>query len=229
MDARSLKSELLKLFPVFAEMSAPEADRILSAASMRTVKAGTALFFAGNPCNGFPMLVSGTVRITKTNPKGREVQLYRVKPGESCIMSTGCLLGDVAYGATGTAETDVTLAILPPALFNELMAGNPPFRRYVFALFSERLSGMMELVEAVSFQHMDQRLAALLLERGEVIHSSQQKLADDLGTVREMVGRVLRNFEDRGLVALGREQVRIIHPEGLRAILDSPMASRRAQ
>ena len=128
MNASSLKPELLKLFPVFAEMPAAEADRIFSAASKRTVKAGTALFSAGTPCNGFPMVVNGTVRITKTNPQGREVQLYRVKPGESCIMSTGCLLGDVEYGGTGTAESDVTLATLPPALFNELMAGNPPFR-----------------------------------------------------------------------------------------------------
>jgi len=229
MNARPLESELLKLFPVLAEMPAAEADRILSAATMRTVKSGTALFSAGNPCNGFPMLVSGTVRVTKTNPQGREVQLYRVKPGESCIMSTGCLLGDVEYGATGTAETDVTLATLPSALFNELMAGNPPFRRYVFALFSERLSGMMELVEAVSFQHLDQRLAGLLLGRGAIVQSSQQKLADDLGTVREIVGRVLRNFEDRGLVTLGREQIRILDPDGLRAIRDGPMASRRAQ
>lgn len=165
------------------------------------------------------MVLRGTLRVTRASPEGREVQLYRVKAGESCIMSTGCLLGEVKYGAAGFAETAMTLAVLPPQLFNDLMANNPPFRRYLFTLFSTRLAGMMELVEAVTFQRLDRRLAALLLERGEVIQASQQKLADDIGTVREMVGRVLRNFEDRGLVALGREQVRVLDPEGLRAVL----------
>lgn len=222
MSAGFLKATLLKLFPVFTEMPATEVDRILAAASVRRVKAGIPVFSAGNPCTGFPMLVGGTVRVTKANPQGREVQLYRVKPGESCIMSTGCLLGDVRYGATGFAQTDVTLITLPPALFNELLASNAPFRRYVFTLFSERLAAMMELVEAVTFQRMDRRLATMLLERGGIIHASQQKLADDLGTVREMVGRVLRNFEDRGLVALGREQIRVIDPDGLRSVIDEP-------
>jgi CRP/FNR family transcriptional regulator, anaerobic regulatory protein len=220
MNAASLKSELLELFPVFAAMPAAELDHILAVSSVRTVKAGTALFSSGSPCSGFPMLLSGTVRVTRINPQGREVQLYRVKPGESCIMSTGCLLGNIEYGATGIAEAEVKLVVLPPALFNQLMSGNVAFRHYVFALFSERLAGMMELVEAVTFQRLDRRLAALLLERGEVVHASQQKLADDIGTVREMVGRVLRNFEDRGLVALGREQVRVVDPAGLRAVLE---------
>ena len=220
MNATALKSELLALFPVFAGMPATEFDRILGAAVFRTVKSGAQLFSSGSPCSGFPMLLSGTVRVTRTNPQGREVQLYRVTPGESCIMSTGCLLGKIEYGASGTAESDVRLIVLPPTLFNHLMAQNLAFRQYVFALFSERLAGMMELVEAVTFQRLDRRLAALLLERGEVVRVTQQKLADDLGTVREIVGRVLRNFEDRGLVALGREQVRIIDPTGLRAVLD---------
>lgn len=220
MNATSLKNELLEQFAVFAGMPAAELDRILAASSVRTVKAGAALFSSGSPCSGFPMVLSGTVRVTRINPQGREVQLYRVKPGESCIMSTGCLLGDIEYGATGIAESDVKLVVLPPALFNQLMSENVTFRHYVFALFSERLAGMMELVEAVTFQRLDRRLAALLLERGKVVHASQQKLADDIGTVREMVGRVLRNFEDRGLVALGREQVRVINPEGLRAVLE---------
>jgi len=220
MNATALKSELLALFPVFAGMPAAELDRILDAAVFRSVRSGAQLFSSGSPCSGFPMLLSGTVRVTRSNQQGREVQLYRVKPGESCIMSTGCLLGKIEYGATGTAESDVRLIVLPPTLFNQLMAQDPAFRKYVFALFSERLAGMMELVEAVTFQHLDRRLAALLLEHGEVVRVTQQKLADDLGTVREMVGRVLRSFEDRGLVALGREQVRIVDPDGLRAVLD---------
>jgi CRP/FNR family transcriptional regulator len=219
MNARAIKAELVERFPVFAEMPAAALDRILDAATVRTLGPGESLFHSGSPCAGFPLVLQGTVRVIRTSPEGREVQLYRVKAGESCIMSTGCLLGDVRYGAAGIAETAVTLAVLPPPLFNDLLANNPPFRHYLFSLISMRLAGMMELVEAVTFQRLDRRLAALLLERGEVVHASQQQLADDIGTVREMVGRVLRNFEDRGLVALGREQVRVLDPGGLRAVL----------
>ena len=212
--------QLLSLFPVFGSISRAALDRVIASSQMRNLKAGSLLFTAGSPCSGFPLLVSGTVRVAKTSPGGREVQLYRVRPGEACIMSTGCLLGDVNYGASGIAETDVTVLALPPHLFSDLMAHEEAFRHWVFGLFSERLAGMMELVEAITFQRLDRRLAAHLVEHGPVVKGSQQKLADDLGTVREMVGRVLRNFEDRGLVQLGRGEVRVVDRETLTAVAE---------
>lgn len=212
---------LAAVFPVFAAMSAERRARIAREAQSRRVSSGALLFSAGNPCAGFPLLLEGTVRVAKLGDSGREVQLYKVRPGEACIMSTGCLLGDVEYGATGTAEGDVTVLIVPPHLFNELMREDETFRRWVFSLFSERLSGLMELVEAVAFQRLDRRLAAHLLAEGPVVQSTQQKLADDLGTVREIVGRVLRSFEDRGLVELSRSQIRVLDRAGLEAIAGS--------
>jgi CRP/FNR family transcriptional regulator len=220
MDAAALKDRLLALFPVFGSISREALEQVLASAQVRKLKAGSALFSAGNPCSGFPMLLSGTVRVTKSAPTGREVQLYRVRPGEACIMSTGCLLGDVEYGASGIAESDVTVLALPPRLFSEMMAREESFRRWVFSLFSERLCGMMELIEAVAFQRLDRRLALHLAGSGPVLHVSQQKLADDLGTVREIVGRVLRSFEDRGLVELGRNQIKVLDAAALRALAE---------
>ncbi|MEX0960004.1 MAG: Crp/Fnr family transcriptional regulator [Burkholderiales bacterium] len=218
MDSETDSARLIELFPVFGEMPPPARERVLREAQLRRVPAGTPMFSAGNPCSGFPLLIDGTVRVARLGANGREVQLYKVHPGEACIMSTGCLLGDVEYGATGTAEDAVTVVMLPPRLFNELMRDDDAFRRWVFALFSERLSGMMELVEAVAFQRLDRRIAAQLIASGPVVHTTQQKLADDLGTVREIIGRVLRNFEDRGLVELSRSQIRILDRPGLEAI-----------
>lgn len=212
------RERLSKIFPVFTKMPAPTLERILREAQLRRVAGGTPMFSAGNPCSGFPLLLEGTVRVARLGANGREVQLYKVHPGEACIMSTGCLLGDVQYGATGTAEESVTVIMLPPKLFGELMRDDDAFRRWVFSLFSERLSGMMELVEAVAFQRLDRRLAAYLVESGPVVHTTQQQLADDLGTVREIVGRMLRNFEDRGLVELSRSQIRIRDRAGLEAL-----------
>ena len=218
MDTPELKSRLLQLFPVFLQLPDATVDEIVRSAAQRQAAAGAILFEAASPCTGFPMLLEGSVRVVKSAPNGREVQLYRVTPGESCLLSSSCLLGGADYSATGIAETAVTLLALPPALFHRLLAEHKPFRDYVFSLFSERLADLMSLVEAVAFHKLDQRLAALLLGKGEVVRATHQSLADELGSVREMVSRLLSNFQDRGWVELGREQIRIIDATALRRL-----------
>jgi len=218
MKPEALKSKLSQLFPVFQQLPDATLNQIVATAAARQVPAGTILFEAASPCTGFPMLLEGSVRVVKSAPNGREVQLYRVTPGESCLLSSSCLLGGADYAATGIAETAVTLLALPPALFHQLLAEHKPFRDYVFGLFSERLADLMSLVEAVAFQKLDQRLAALLLGKGEVVRATHQSLADELGSVREMVSRLLSNFQDRGWVALGREQIRITDAQALRQL-----------
>ena len=213
-----MKSRLLQLFPVFEKLPAATVDEIVRGAVTRQAPAGSILFEAASPCTGFPMLLEGSVRVAKSAPNGREVQLYRITPGESCLLSSSCLLGGSAYTATGIAETAVTLLALPPALFHRLLAEHKPFRDYVFGLFSERLADLMALVEAVTFHKLDQRLAALLLGKGELVRTTHQSLADELGSVREMVSRLLSNFQDRGWVALGREQIRITDAAALRRL-----------
>ena len=218
MNTLELKSRLLQLFPVFLQLPDAAVRTISSTAAPRQAPAGTILFEAASPCTGFPMLLEGSVRVVKTAPNGREVQLYRVTPGESCLLSSSCLLGGSAYSATGIAETAVILLALPPALFHRLLAEHKPFRDYVFGLFSERMADLMALVEAVTFHKLDQRLAALLLGKGELVRATHQGLADELGSVREMVSRLLSNFQDRGWVALGREQIRITDAAALRRL-----------
>jgi CRP/FNR family transcriptional regulator, anaerobic regulatory protein len=217
-DTAEPKSRLLQLFPVFRKLPAAVVDEILRSATPRQAPAGAILFEAASPCTGFPMLLEGSVRVLKSAPNGREVQLYRITPGESCLLSSSCLLGGSAYSATGVAETAVSLLALPPALFHRLLAEHKPFRDYVFGLFSERLADLMSLVEAVTFHKLDQRLAALLLGKGELVRATHQGLADELGSVREMVSRLLSNFQDRGWVELGREQIRIVDAAALRRL-----------
>jgi CRP/FNR family transcriptional regulator len=122
--------------------------------------------------------------------------LYVVKPGESCLLSGSCLLGRNDYAATGIASSDVELLILPPVDFRALIATDEAFRNHVFNLFGERLSTLFSLVEAIAYQKLDQRLAALLLTKGDPVHATHQVLADELGSVREIVSRLLRSFED---------------------------------
>ncbi len=208
---------LVALYPVFARVRRDALDRCIGAAHTVRVPAGTVLFDEHNPCRGFPLVLEGSIRVAKAAPNGRELPLYRVGPGETCIISSSCLLGRTEYNARGVAELDTALMMLPRECFAALL-DEPPFRDFLFSLFAERIAGLMQLVEEVAFRKLDQRLAALLLGKGRMLRTTHQRLADELGSVREIVTRLLKGFADQGLVALGREQVEILDPAGLRRI-----------
>jgi len=214
-DRESLKKALLEHFPVFAQLPAAEIDALLDATPVQHAAAGATLFDASQPCRGFPLLLSGRVRVSKSAPNGREILLYRVEPGQGCILSGGCLLGHSDYSASGIAETDVTLLNMPPRAFQELLLKYEAFRNFVFGMYGARLAEVMELVEEVAFRKLDTRLAQILLQRGPVVEATHQKLADELGSVREIVSRLLRSFEEKGWVRLERERVTVLDPKGL--------------
>jgi CRP/FNR family transcriptional regulator len=214
----ALRRQLLGRFPFFSALPAQKLGALLDGAELLRAPAGTVLFDAKQPCRGFPLVLEGSVRVSKSAPNGREILLYRVEPGQSCILSGGCLLGHSDYSASGIAETDVELLSLPPAQFNDLMLQFEPFRRYVFGSYGERLSEVMELVEEVAFRQLDVRLARLLIRRGPVIEGTHQRLAEELGSVREIVSRLLRSFEQRGWVRIERERVTVTDPKSLSAL-----------
>lgn len=218
MDNAAIRERLATLYPALEGLAAERLDRLIAESHVLVAKAGTVLFDEDSPCQAFPLLVQGTIRVSKIGANGRELQLYRVVPGEACILTSSCLLGQVAYRARGVADTDMVAVALPPAVFTALLAEHEPFRTYVFSLFAERMADLMQLVEAVAFQRLDQRLAALLLGKGRVVHTTHQALADELGSVREIVSRLLKNFSEQGLVSLSREQVEIVDAARLREI-----------
>jgi CRP/FNR family transcriptional regulator len=210
-------AELAQRYPVIAALPEAARARLLAAARWIEVPAGALLFDDRQPCEGFPFVVAGSVRVTKCAPNGRELPLYRVAAGETCIISSSCLLGHEDYNARGVAETDTVLMLLPGAVFAALLA-EPAFRDFVFHLFAERIADLMALIEEVAFRKLDQRLAALLLGKGRALHVTHQQLADELGSVREIVSRLLKGFAEQGLVRLGREHIEILDPAGLRRL-----------
>lgn len=214
-----LAARIATAFPSLADAPPATLERIAGSAIHRKAPAGTVMFSERSPCSGFPLVLAGSIRVLQRYPNGRELQLYRVKPGESCLLSGSCLLGRTDYDATGIAETEVELLVLPSAEFNELVASDESFRRHVFALFSERLASVLQIVEAIAYQKLDQRLAGILVGKSvPEISATHQALADELGSVREIVSRLLRSFEDRGWVDLGRERIRIRDREALAAL-----------
>ena len=219
------QEELLELYPSLAELPTERVAAFLQSTAPLHVPAGTVLFDEGAPCQGFPLIIEGKVRVTKQSPvtegkhAGRELPLYRIEPGEICLLSTGCLLAGTEFHARGVVEAPITLMMLPPPTFEEFTT-YPSFRRYVFSQFSERLQELMGLVEAVAFQRLDQRLANALLGRGRVLHITHQQLADELGTIREMVTRLLGRFEESKMVMLSREKVEILDAAKLREVAE---------
>lgn len=198
--------------------SLPEAlhARFTQEVSVRKIPAGTRLFDEQDACQAFPLVLSGTIRVAKVAPSGRRLKLYDVEPGDSCILTSSCLIAHKTYPALGATETDVELALVPAGLFMALIDQHEPVRRHVFALFAERLTELMALVEAVAFQRLDQRLAARLLGHGTVLRLTHQQLADELGSARELVSRVLGQFADEGMVRSGRQEIEILDANALR-------------
>lgn len=197
-------------------------ERIARHAIYRKVPAGTVMFSEHTPCGGFPLVLAGSVRVVQRYANGRELQLYRIRAGESCLLSGTCLLGRTDYSATGIAEDHLELLVIPATEFHALVAEDEVFRTYVFGLYGERIATLLNLIEAVAYQKLDQRLAAMLLEHmkpGSVtIQTTHQALADELGSVREIVTRLLRSFEDRGWVELGRERIVVRDADAIAAL-----------
>ena len=209
---------LLALYPALASLAPEEIAAICRPDATAIIPEGTELFAERHACRGFPLLIAGSIKVVKNTPAGREMLLYRVEPGGSCVITSSCLLGHTSYTARGIAETPLRLLMLPTALFEKLIAGNAAFRDFVFHLLAERIAELMQLVEEVAFHRLDQRLAKLLLGKGEPIQATHQTLADELGSVREIVSRLLKGFAAQGLVTLGRERIELVDRDGLRQL-----------
>jgi len=202
--------KVLDLYPPLASLPGDRLTALLQPQGVMQVPAGAMIFAEHQPCQGFPLLLEGSIKVVKQAASGRELMLYRVAPGGSCIITSSCLLGHSDYNARGIAESPLSLLLLPAPVFGQLMLDHAPFRDFVFHLFAERIGELMQLVEEVAFARLDQRLAKLLLARNEsALNITHQQLADELGSVREIVSRLLKGFAEQGLVSLGREHLTI--------------------
>ena len=212
-----LDALLQQLYPVWADVPPEVRAQCLQQGKRLQVAAGQALFDPQRACAYFPLLLEGRIKVSKPTPNGRELLLYRVFPGEACVISSVSLLSRRSYGAMGRAETDCELLLLDAERFDALMQ-QPAFREHIFHLVGDRLTELMTLVEELVTHRLDQRLASLLLGHGQTVRRTHQELADELGTVREMVSRLLKTFQEQGLIALGREKITVLDPGRLRTL-----------
>ncbi len=213
-----MSPEWIARFPELARLTPAEQKLITERAQLVELPAGTTVFAPGLPAENFLLLLDGTVRVQQVSSGGREIVLYRVTGGESCIMTTACLLSQDTYNAEGITETPVQAVAVPRATFDELMARSAEFRRFVFSDYSSRITDLLHVVEEVAFERIDKRLAQKLLARADAegrLSATHQELAVELGTAREVVSRHLKEFQRRGWLELNRGQVRLAERTGL--------------
>ncbi len=207
-----------KLFPGLARLSPPIRDLLVRRSSVIRVPAGTLIFGPGKAPENLLLLLAGTVRVHQRGESGRDIVLYRVGAGESCVLTTACLLAYEDYTAEGVAETDVEAVAIPRMVFDEVVAASPEFRSFVFSAYSRRITDLFHVIEEIAFQRMDIRMAQRLIELDDGsgrIRATHQRLADELGTAREVVSRQLSEFQRRGWVALTRGEIALTDKAGL--------------
>lgn len=204
------------LYPALAQVR-PSLAELGPALAPLQVPAGTVLFSENAPCQGFPLVLEGEIKVSRSSGDGRSLELYRVVPGELCLVSSACLFRTQPLSAHGVTTKPSTLLLVPPDIFQRWIEA-PSFRNEVLGLFAERMADLTSLVDAVAFHKLDRRLAAALLGHGQQLAITHQALADELGTVREIVTRLLRRFEREGWVTLGREQIQISNGAALREL-----------
>jgi CRP/FNR family transcriptional regulator, anaerobic regulatory protein len=210
MQAMVNADHWLAQFPMLRAM-APGHQRLARAhVHFLVLEAGSIAYRQDEPCPNYLMCLEGRTRVFKLSPGGRELLIYKVAGGGTCLLTTQCLLSGTPFPAESIAEEPTTLAALPAAVFHELMRASPPFRTAVLDDYAKLMGSMFALVDDLAFASLEQRLARRLLADADthgVITKTHQQIAADLGTVREVVSRQLGEWERAGLVSLERGQV----------------------
>lgn len=208
-------------FPALAGLDSDARQVLRKAAQVVTVPAGTVVFQEGDACRNYLLVLDGSVRVQKVSEGGREIVLYRVDSGQSCVLTTSCLLTRSDYHAQGIAETEVRALTLSHSTFQDLLACSATFRQFVFSSYAVRLAELLMLIEEVAFGRIDMRLAQFLVERADkdgALKGTHQEFAVELGTAREVISRQLKDFERRGWLNLFRGRVEIKVPQALREL-----------
>lgn len=206
--------------PAVAGLEAGRRREVLAASRRLTLAGGTRIFAPGDRCDGLPLVLEGEIRVQMIGVSGNEIVLYRLGAGDLCTLSVSCLLAHAQYRAEAVTEEDSIVLALPAPLCERLMDEAPGFRNAVLKSYGERLQSLMLVIEEVAFRRMDQRLAERLISRQRqgLLTVTHQDLAVELGTAREVVSRLLKEFERQQLVHLERGLIELRHEPGLARI-----------
>lgn len=215
--------EFSAYFPVWEKLTPPQQQTLLESAALRAVPKGTVVHNGSADCIGFLLVCSGQLRVYILSDEGREVTLYRLFPRDLCLLSASCILRGLQYDVTIEAEKDTQFWQIPAQRYKELMEISAPVANYTNEVMAGRFSDVMWLIEQILWKSFDKRLAAFLLEESALedsntLKTTHETIGHHLGSPREVVTRMLRYFQDEGLVKLSRGSVTIEDAARLQAL-----------
>jgi len=211
-------------FEGLTDLPQAQKNQLIEQTKLVSVPKDTVIFGPGKAPENLLLLLDGSVRVSQMSEAGREIVLYRVNAGESCVLTTACLLAYEDYSAEGVAETEVQAAIVPRRVFDRLIAESEVFRRFVFSTYSHRITDLFLVIEEVAFKRIDIRLAQKLLslmDSTNTIRATHQKLAVELGSAREVISRQVQEFQRKGWVKATRGEIEILEAPKLEALAGS--------
>ncbi len=216
-------TEISDFFPIWNKLSEQHRQHLLDAAEVRTAKGGTVLHNGSMDCLGLLLIRSGQLRVYTLSSEGREITLYRLFDMDTCLFSASCVMPDIQFDVIIEAEKDSEFYILPSCLFKDLMEESAPIANYANQLISSRFSEVMWLMEQIMWKSFDKRLAAFLLEEStlensQVLKLTHEKIANHMGTAREVVTRMLRYFQSEGMVTLTRGTIELTNIAALQTL-----------
>jgi len=206
------KQALLEKFPFLKSFEDQLESTNPNHPQIATIPKGQVIFEADDPCTIIPLLIEGEIRVYSLGETGREMTLYRIHPGESCILSISSLLSQSNIPAIAQVEKDITALVIPASLFSQWMDRYEPLRHFVYSLLSQMLASVITTVDEVAFRRLDERIIELLEENLDAenrVHMTHQQIAVELGSSREVVSRILKDFEHKGKVELHRGSVQL--------------------
>ncbi|MCF6277185.1 MAG: Crp/Fnr family transcriptional regulator [Anaerolineales bacterium] len=204
--------------PVLQRADVQLAREFQQAAYFARIPAGKDVFLEGDRTDSIALLISGVVRVYKTGGSGREITLYRFGVGESCVLTANAILNQQTFPAIATVEEDAEAVIIPADSFREWVRRYDVWREFVFDLFSQRLSALMEVMEEVVFYRMDRRVASFLLNRARAqnpMRITHQEIAAELGSSREVISRLLEDFVRKETIRSARGIIEVLDFDAL--------------
>jgi CRP/FNR family transcriptional regulator len=215
-----LKNRMTELLPFLNEDSFKEVDEFFNASIYQKIPPKKIISVEGSACNYFSFLLKGMIKVYKTGDSGREITLYRIQEGGSCILTASCILTNKPFPAIAVTEENSEVLSLPAGLFKIWVNKYTFWQQYVFDLVSERLDNVITIVEEIAFKQVDKRIAErlykLLKDKTRKIQLTHQELAGDIGTSREVVSRILKDFEESGILTLSRGSIKVLNSEALK-------------
>lgn len=219
---KSIAKIIFSAFPFLSKLDTQIKTDLLSQGQQLNLSSGQFICLEGDFCHHLPLIISGSVRVYKIGESCREITLYHLEPGDSCIMTASCIMSKKAFPAFAIAETEVEAIVIPANSLRKWVMHSPVWQDYIFELLSQRLANVIEIVEEVTFRRMDYRIASYLLKIGnsctETIQVTHEEIAQELGTSREVVSRILKTCEKKGVLSLSRGMIRLKNRDELEKI-----------